>query len=78
MGDKWRDPPVHDGYAIASLVLSLVWLAGVGSVLAVIFGHISEQEAKRHGRRISGLAIAGQVLGVLELIGMVAWWQMRR
>ena len=63
--DKRAAPAVHDGYAIASLVLSLVWLGGVASLLGVIFGAMSEHEAKRQMRRTSGLAIAGQVIGVL-------------
>lgn len=67
-----RNPAIHDGYAIASLVLSLVWLLGIGSLLAVIFGHMSEAEAKRQDRKTSGFAIAGQVLGVLAIIGAIA------
>lgn len=66
-----RTPAVHDGYALASLVLSLLWLAGVGSVLAVIFGHLSEQGAKRQGRKVSAFAAAGQVLGVAGIVGIV-------
>ena len=71
MGDSRRDPPVHDGYAVASLVLSLVWFGGVGSLLAVVFGHMSEAEAKRQQRKISGFAMVGQVLGVLGIIGTI-------
>jgi hypothetical protein len=67
-----RESTIHDGYAIASLVLSLVWLFGIGSMLAVIFGNMSDAEAKRQGRKMSGFAAAGQVLGVLGIIGAVA------
>jgi hypothetical protein len=67
-----RESAVHDGYAIASLVLSLVWFLGVGSLLAVIFGNMSDAEAKRQDRKMSGFAAAGQVLGVLGVIGAVA------
>jgi hypothetical protein len=66
-----RESTVHDGYAIASVILSLVWLFGIGSLLAVIFGHMSDVEAKRGNRRMSGFAAAGQVLGVLGIIGAV-------
>ncbi len=69
MRNDRRDSPVHDGYAIASLVLSLLWLGGIGSVLACIFGGMSETEAKRQHRKTSGFAFAGQVLGVLGVIG---------
>lgn len=67
-----RESAIHDGYAIASLILSLAWLFGIGSILAVIFGNMSDAEAKRQGRKMSGFAAAGQVLGVLGIIGAVA------
>jgi hypothetical protein len=49
--------------SIASLVLGLVWLAGLGSVLAIIFGHLARGQVKRTGEQGGGLAIAGLVLG---------------
>jgi Domain of unknown function (DUF4190) len=66
-----REATVYDGYAIASLVLSLVWLLGIGSLLGVIFGRMSDAEANRQDRRMSGFAAAGQVLGVLGIIGAI-------
>ena len=60
-------PAVHDGLAVASLVLSLVWLGGLGSLLAVIFGHSSNAAAKREGRRSSQMANWGLILGYLGL-----------
>lgn len=65
-----RKPPgeaVHDGLAVASLVLSLVYVGGLGSLLAVIFGHKSRGAARRAGRQPSGLATAGLVLGYIGL-----------
>jgi hypothetical protein len=64
-------PAVHDGYAIASLVLSLVWLGGLGGILALIFGSMSCDEARKAGRQNSGMAIAGIWLSVLGFIGTV-------
>jgi hypothetical protein len=58
-----KKPAVHDGLAIASLILSLLWLGGLGSLLAAIFGHSSMDHAKRAGRYSSGLAIAGAIIG---------------
>ena len=62
-------PPIAspDGFAYASLFLSLVWLVGLGSLLGVIFGHISRMRAKRNGLERSGLATAGTVLGWVGL-----------
>jgi hypothetical protein len=69
-----RSPAVHDGLAIASLVLSLLWLGGLGSLLAVIFGWTSSNAAHRAHRRSSALGDWGLGLGVLGLIGAVIIW----
>lgn len=66
-----------NGFAIASLVLGLVWLMGVGSILALVFGYIAKSQIDRSGGRQTGrgLAVAGIVLGwvgVAALIGMIA------
>lgn len=66
-----REPATHDGLAIASLVLSLLWLFGLGSVLGATFGAISEVQAHRAGRRASWLALAGQVLAVPGIVALV-------
>jgi hypothetical protein len=63
------EPARTSGLAIASLVLSLVWICGLGSLLAVIFGAISLSQISRSSGRLGGkgLAIAGLVLGILGL-----------
>ena len=52
------------GLAIASLVLGIMWLFWLGSILAVIFGHIALSQTKKDSS-ISGrgMAIAGVTLG---------------
>jgi hypothetical protein len=68
-------PPVrssNDGLAIASLVLGILWLYGVGSLLAIIFGHVSRNNAAKEGREKSGMALAGLILGYLGCAGMAA------
>ena len=52
------------GLAIASLVLGIMWLFWLGSILAVIFGHIALSQIKKDSS-ISGrgMAIAGVTLG---------------
>jgi hypothetical protein len=62
--------PPTNGLAIASFVLSLVTLCGVGSILGVIFGHVSLGQIKRQHQRGRGLAIAGLVLGYLGIAGI--------
>ena len=62
-----------NGMAIASLVLGILWLYGVGSILALIFGligqkQIDESNGTQSGR---GMATAGVVLGVIGIVGVM-------
>jgi Tfp pilus assembly protein PilE len=57
-----------DGMSIASLVLGLLWMGGLGSLLAVIFGHLALGRSKREHRKASGVTIAGLVLGYVGLV----------
>lgn len=61
--------PTVAGLAIASLVLGILWMWWIGSLLAVIFGHVALGQIKRsHGWKTGrGMAIAGVVLGWLGL-----------
>ena len=56
-----------NGLAVASLIAGFLWMGWLGSVLAVIFGHIALGQINRSGGREggSGLAIAGLVLGYM-------------
>ena len=58
-----------NGYAIASLALGVLWLLGIGSVLAVAFGYIARQRiAESNGReRGNSMATAGIVLGFIGI-----------
>lgn len=51
------------GLAIVSFVLGILWLGWLGSILAVIFGHVALSQIARSGQNGRGLAIAGLVLG---------------
>jgi hypothetical protein len=61
------------GLAVASLVLSIVWIGGLGSLLAVIFGFVARSNTKRsHGQlKGDGLALAGIIVGVVGILGSV-------
>jgi hypothetical protein len=66
--------PASSGLAIASLVLSILWLGGLGSLIAVIFGivalsQINHSQGRKSG---SGLAIAGLVIGGIGVLGSAA------
>src|SRR4051794_8709584 len=56
------------GLAIASMVLGIVWIYWIGSILAVIFGHIAISQTRKDATlRGRGMAIAGVVLGYVGL-----------
>ena len=60
--------PGASGLAIASLVLGIVWIYGVGSLLAIIFGHVARGQIRRRERiGGSGMALAGLILGYIGL-----------
>lgn len=66
--------PRHtSGLAIASLVLGLLYLAGIGSVLAVVFGIQARREIDHSDSTVTGrgLATAGIVLGMIGLTILV-------
>lgn len=62
-----------NGFAIASLVLGIVWIYGVGSILALIFGYIAKGSIDRSNGRETGrgMAIAGIVLGWIGVAGVI-------
>ena len=56
------------GRAIASMVLGILWIYWLGSILAIIFGHIAiSQAGKDPTLRGKGMAIAGIVLGYVGI-----------
>jgi hypothetical protein len=66
----------YSGLAIASLVLSIVWLGGIGAILAVIFAIVAlRQVAASNGRlRGKGLSIAGLIVGIVGILGAALTW----
>jgi len=64
--------PKTNGLAVASMVLGILWIFWLGSILAVVFGHISIRQIRRRHQPGRGIAIAGLVLGWLEVAGLVA------
>ncbi len=57
--------PSTNGFAVASLVLGILWLWWVGSTLALVFGYVGKSQIDRSPETQSGrgLALAGIVLG---------------
>lgn len=65
-----------NGLAIASMVLGIVWIYWIGSILAVIFGHVALRQIKQSNGSQSGrgMAIAGVVLGYVGLVTFVLFF----
>jgi hypothetical protein len=62
-------PQMTNGLAIASLILGITWIFWIGSLLAVILGHVALSQTDDSGGRQGGrgMAIAGLVLGYIAL-----------
>jgi hypothetical protein len=63
-----------NGMAIASVLLAVLWLAGIGAVLALIFGYRARWEIKNSAGRQTGssLATVGIILGWIGTTILVA------
>ena len=70
-----QPPTTTNGMSVASLVLGLVWLAGVGSILAIIFGSVARKQIRANGGRQTGRGMAGWgiALGIIGLVGAALW-----
>jgi Domain of unknown function (DUF4190) len=60
--------------AIWSLVLSILWLGGLGSVAGILLGVSARRRIAGTGERGAGLAAAGIVVGVITLVFAVVYW----
>jgi hypothetical protein len=62
-----------NGFAIASVVSAVVWMWWLGSLAAVIMGHVALRQINRSGGRQTGrgVAITGLALGYLGLLTLV-------
>jgi hypothetical protein len=54
--------------AFISLVCGIVWALGIGSMLAVIFGHLALYRLRRTGRPGRRIAIVGLLLGYAGIV----------
>lgn len=74
----YQGPPLRptNALAIVSLGLSIVWLFGLGSVLAVTFALValSKITASNGAQGGRGVAVAGLIIGICGLIGTVGFF----
>jgi len=71
---RWQQPdhtvvrgPPTNGLAIASMVLGILWVYWIGSIIAVVLGHIALAQMRRNHDQGRGMAIAGLVLGYIGI-----------
>jgi hypothetical protein len=67
-------PWTTNGLSVAGLILSILWLGGLGSVLAVIFGHVSRSQIRKRPQRGHGLSTAALIIGYLGIAGSIAFY----
>ena len=70
-GYPYVPPRRTNGFAIASMVLGILWLYWIGSILALVFGYIARNQIRERGDAGNGMAIAGIVLGWVG-VGVIA------
>jgi hypothetical protein len=73
-GSPYASPVARtNGLAVASLVMGILWMYGIGAILALVFGYLAKGQISRSGGRETGrgLAIAGIVLGWIGVAGAI-------
>jgi hypothetical protein len=62
-----------NGLAVASMILGILWVCWIGSILAVLFGHIALSQIKKSqgAQQGRGFAITGLVLGYLGVVSLI-------
>lgn len=76
-GATHAPPPVSqrtNKMAIWSVILSIVWLGGLGSLAGIALGASARRRIAATGERGAGLAAAGIVIGVVTLIIAIIYW----
>jgi uncharacterized membrane protein len=67
-----EDAGETNGLAIASLFLGIIWLFGLGSIVAIVLGYAAMKEIRASGGRQSGwsIALAGVIVGIVGLASL--------
>lgn len=67
-------PARMNAMAVWSLVLSIINLAGLGSLAGIALGAAARRRIAVTGERGRGVAVAGIVVGVVTLLLAIAYW----
>lgn len=63
-----REPAQRSGLAVASAILSVLWLWGLGSLAGVVLAHLARRDCEQDGMRGNGFRLLGLLLGYLGLV----------
>lgn len=74
MADDRATPRRLSLLAFASLVCGIIWVLGIGSVCAVILGHLALYRIRRTGHAGRALAIIGLALGYAGVVITFVLW----
>ncbi len=74
MADDRTTSPRLSMLAFASLVCGIIWVFGIGSVCAVILGHLALRRLRRTGQAGRALAVVGLVLGYAGVVITFVLW----
>lgn len=68
-------PPANNGLAIASLITSLAGFlfCGIAGIVAIVLGILGMNKAKELGGTGRGMAIAGTVIGSVQLVVIIGY-----
>lgn len=70
----WYPPaPPTSALAVVSLVFGILWLFWIGSLVAIITGHLALKECREKGLGGNGLAVAGLILGYIGAATFGLW-----
>jgi uncharacterized protein DUF4190 len=60
--------------AFGSLVCGIIWALGLGSICAVILGHLALRRLRRTGQSGRAMAVIGLVLGYAGVVVTLVVW----
>jgi hypothetical protein len=68
MANERSAPPRVSMLAFGSLVCGVIWALGLGSICAVILGHLALRRLRRTGQAGRAMAVIGLVLGYVGVV----------
>ncbi len=74
MTDERSAPPRVSLLAFGSLACGIIWALGLGSICAVILGHLALRRLRRTGQAGRTMAIIGLVLGYTGVVVTFMLW----